>query len=108
MIADGAWHHVAITFGASQVLTIFKDSVSVAACSLSAPFNVPASPGMWLGWNGNMAHGSGEPWTGAIARARVFNYELTPSQVLVDFNLPCASARWVCMPCAWASFEGAA
>ena len=84
-VCDGSWHHVAMVY-ASPVLTVYLDGTSIRSCTLAAQV-IPSSPGVFVGWNGNLAHAGGEIFTGAISQARIFDRSLSASAVAADLGV---------------------
>lgn len=79
-IADGQWHHVAMTFqsGVAGGSRLFKDGNLVQTCTMTtlaqtAPFQVARS-------------GSGEWLNGSLDEIRLFNRVLTPAEVKAEYD----------------------
>ena len=89
VLCDGSWHHVAATFSGSSV-SVYVDAGIIASCTVTAPFNIPASPTVFVGWNGVLSCNGGEIWSGAITNARIFNVALSPAAIAAD-KLKCVS-----------------
>ena len=85
-VCDGSWHHVATVY-ASPVLTVYVDGTIIRTCTLASAQAIPSSPGVYVGWNGNINHASGELFAGAISQARIFNVPLSASAVAADMGI---------------------
>ena len=86
---DGAWHHFAASY-ASPTITLYYDGKAVCSRGVG-PLALPSSPAVYLAWTGDTDLLDGEPWTGALARARVYATALSAAQVSADMGSCAAS-----------------
>jgi len=81
---DGTWHHFAASY-ASPTITLYYDGKAVCSRGVG-PLVVPRSPSVHLAWTGDASILGGEPWTGTLARARVYATALSAAQVAADMG----------------------
>lgn len=91
-LCNGTWRHIAIAYdSSSSVVRLYVDAAFDVSCVISPP-SIPPSPGVFVGWNGDVGFGSGEIWAGSLARARVYNVSLSPTEIAADFAMSCVSS----------------
>jgi len=108
-LIPGQWHHVVGVFE-NGVVSVYRDSVLGGTNALGGSLqNVGPSPDRVL--IGNTRTGStGNVWIGDIAKVAVYNYGLTPQQVLTHYTggvpgvapvltqQPALTIRWPSLP----------
>ena len=102
-VCDGAWHHVAMSYAAPTV-SVYVDGAFVSSCVI-APLSIPASPKVFVAWNGNLAWGTslGEIFQGSLSHARIFNVALSAAQVAADAQTGCSATAAVSKPVSWSA-----
>lgn len=84
VIADGAWHHTAVTYEAStQTVTLYVDGDAVASQAMANPINIVTGTGAVIGRQSDL---NTSFFDGSIDDVRIWNETLTPTDIETRFD----------------------
>lgn len=86
-IADGGWHHLAVTYGANTG-TVYVDGTSVGTCSLTAPLGSGGHSPLVLGavYHSNFGNSFDRFFNGSIADAAIYPTALSATRITAHYN----------------------
>ena len=87
LIADGAWHHIAVTFqsGVNNGTTIYRDGIATKTCTMTT---VNQSSNVIIG--DDFTHT--QKFNGQLDEVKVYNRVLSPSEVKAEYDAGNAGA----------------
>ncbi len=78
-IDDGFWHFLAVSFDRDGEATVYTDGIKNSSSDMSALGNMSADLDLNLGQDGT---GGYQPWDGKTGSAYIYDYVLTPEEIL--------------------------
>jgi hypothetical protein len=86
-VSDGNWHQITLTFGLDDIAKLYLDGIFLASQSRPG-WNFTNNRRLMIGsYEDNINFPVGQfPFNGKISQAKIYNKELTQSEVLQNYN----------------------